>query len=60
MILDPEKHVMICSRCTHINEVQAPVCVKCGHDAGTPAFRESAERLKDTMIRLGTIGPARR
>jgi ribosomal protein L40E len=45
---------MICSRCYHINEVTAPVCVKCRHDAGTPVNKENAENLRGTMQRLGT------
>lgn len=60
MMLDPEKHVMICSHCGHINECDAPRCAECAHDAGTPAFRESAESLRSVMVRLGTIARPKR
>ena len=53
MILDPKIHMMMCSRCCHLNEVAAPICVACGHDAGTPLFRESADRLREIYQRLG-------
>lgn len=52
--LDPKIHVMMCSRCYHLNEVTAPTCVACGHDAGQPLFRESAERVRETIRRIRT------
>lgn len=51
--LDPNIHLMLCSRCHHLNEVSRDVCDRCGHDAGTPVFRESADRLRELYMRLG-------
>ena len=50
--LDSKIHVMMCSRCFELNEVDVAVCTRCGHDAGTPLFRESAERLREIYMRL--------
>jgi rRNA maturation endonuclease Nob1 len=52
VILDPKVHVMMCSGCRHLNEVTRDTCERCGHDAGTPLFRDSAERLRDLYTRL--------
>jgi hypothetical protein len=53
MILDPKIHLMMCSRCYHLNEVSRGTCEQCHHDGGTPVFRESAERMRELYMRLG-------
>lgn len=52
--LDSKIHVMMCSRCYHLNEISLARCARCFHDAGIPLFRESAERSREVHARLLT------
>lgn len=49
---DPKLHLMMCSRCRHLNEVTNAVCEECGYDAGIPVFRDRAEESRALFDRL--------